>query len=214
MDAEIVSTAEMAISPTSLTLLEEISHRVLNEYSHAIMSLSMAAGETTNPEARLALTAVASRLHAYADVHRVLWPKGDSARVDLSQYLRRLCIALTSASLTDLGVDLTFIASCASMSAERCWRVGLILSELVTNAARHAFRDRGGRLVVEVHAREGMIYCRVADNGRPGSSPAGGGRGRKIVEDLARQLGGHVEWTFDTGGTTVLLSIPSDATAR
>jgi two-component sensor histidine kinase len=133
--------------------------------------------------------------------------------VDLSQYLRRLCIALTSASLSDLGVDLTFIASCLSMSAERCWRVGLIVSELVTNAVRHAFRDRGGRLVVEVRAREGTIYCRVADNGRPGSSPACG-RGRKIVEDLARQLGGHVEWTFDTGGTTVLLAIPSDATAR
>jgi two-component sensor histidine kinase len=63
MDAAMVS-AEMTAWPTSLTLVEEISHRVLNEYSQAIMSLSMAAREATNPEARLALTAVASRLHA------------------------------------------------------------------------------------------------------------------------------------------------------
>lgn len=118
-----------------------------------------------------------------------------------------------SARLSDLGVRLTVVAADAPMSAERCWRVGLIVSELITNCVRHAFRDRGGRVVVEVGAGDGVTWCRVSDNGWPPSPQMRSGRGRAIVQALAGELCGQVEWRFGGCGTTVVLSIPSDSGA-
>jgi two-component sensor histidine kinase len=207
----VAIASEAATSTLSFTLLEEISHRVLNEYTQAILALSAAAEETRSPAAKLTLTDAAYRLQAYAEVHRALRPPRGSGRSDLTQYLTRLCAALTTARFSDLGVHLSFVASDAPMSAERCWRVGLILSELLTNSVRHAFGGRGGAVVIQVCARDGITWCRVSDNGRSVSPRAVEGRGRTIVEALTRELGGHVEWDFASGGTTVVLAIPSDA---
>jgi two-component sensor histidine kinase len=209
-----VAIASEAAPPTvSLTLLEEISHRVLNEYTLAILGLSAAAAETTSSAAKVALTDAAGRLQAYADVHRLLGPPRGSGRADLANYLARLCGALTAARFSDNGVQLTLVASEAPMSAQRCWRVGLILTELVTNSVRHAFAERGGAVVIQVAARDGVTWCRISDNGRPAAPQAGGGRGLAIVESLTRELGGQIEWDFSSRGATVVLAIPSDAGA-
>jgi two-component sensor histidine kinase len=207
----VAIASKTAAAAVSLTLVEEMSHRVLNEYTHAILAVSSAAAETTSPAASLALTDVACRLEAYAGVHRALRPPNGPGQTDLALYLARLCTALACAHLADLEVRLTLDATDAPMSAERCWRVGLILYELVTNSLRHAFGGRGGAVVVQVCSRDSMIWCRVSDDGRSTSRRATAGRGRPIVEALVRELGGHVEWDFTSGGTTVVLAIPSDA---
>lgn len=202
--------SEDLLGATSLTLVAEISHRVMNEYTHAIATLSLAAADTANANARMTLIVAARRLRAYAGVHRALAPPYGSGRQDLGEYLKALCVALSSASLSDRAVHLTFIQCEASMAADRCWRVGLIVSELVTNAVRHAFAGRSGAIVVELCARGGMTYCRISDNGRAASYSPQPGRGRAIVEGLTRELGGKVEWLFGPNGTTVFLSIPSE----
>jgi two-component sensor histidine kinase len=211
---DVANPSEPARTAAAFTLVEEISHRVLNEYTLAILALTSAAAETTSPAARLALRHIAGRLQAHADVHRALRPPAKSGQTDLGEHLARVCAALASARLSDLGVSLTVVAADAPMSAERCWRVGLIVSELITNCVRHAFRERGGRVVVEVGAGNGMTWCRVSDNGWPPSAQTRSGRGRAIVEALAGELGGQVEWRFGGCGTTVLLSVPSDADAH
>jgi two-component sensor histidine kinase len=96
------------------------------------------------------------------------------------------------------------------LAADRCWRVALIIAELVNNAMRHAFGASGGMIQVEVEARGPWIQCRVADDGRPGSADRPQGRGRRIVESLAHALGGTIEWRFETSGTEVFLQIPAD----
>lgn len=193
-----------------LTLVDEISHRVLNDYTHAIATLRLAAADTPSLRARAALAMVAERLQAYAEVHRALRPPRLTEQTDLGDHLQRLCEALTAARLADRGVRLTFIRSTVRMKAHQCWRVGLIVSELMTNAVRHAFAERGGELVVELSSSAGLVYCRVSDNGRATIARPQPGRGRTIVDALARQLGGDVDWLFDAAGATVTLSFPRD----
>jgi two-component sensor histidine kinase len=46
------------------------------------------------------------------------------------------------------GIELVLVERPFKMSSERCWRLGLILSELITNSARHAFAESGGMIRV------------------------------------------------------------------
>jgi two-component sensor histidine kinase len=207
-----ISPSEPSRDPAPLLLVGEISHRVLNEYTHAIATLALARTRTTDVTARSALAAAEGRLRAYADVHRALRPPPGGRSCDLGAYLESVCAALSCGSLRDRGVRLTLISSGVSLAADRCWRVALITAELVNNAVRHAFDEGGGQVLVEVESLGPTILCRVADDGRPPSSRPPQGRGRSIVESLTNALGGSIAWRFEPSGTEVVLRIPSDLT--
>ena len=204
------SPSAASTEPPPLLLVGEISHRVLNEYTHAIATLSLARAGTTDIAALSALAAAESRLRAYADVHRALRPPPSARPCDLGQYLETVCAALSCASLRDRGVRLTLVPSEVPLAADRCWRVALIVAELVNNAVRHAFHQGGGRILVEVESLGPTILCRVADDGHPASSTPPQGWGRGIVESLTQALEGRIEWLFAPSGTEVVLRIPSD----
>jgi two-component sensor histidine kinase len=158
-------------------------------------------------EVKTALAGTAQRLRDFANVHRSLQPPPGDGPVDLSGSLQRLCMSVARARLNERGIDIDFIGQCADVAAGRCWRVGLIVSELITNAIRHAFPDRGGVITVKIKNATGVVECRVSDNcvSRDGAIP---GRGSRIVDALAEELGGYVERQFAANGTTVLLSFP------
>ena len=186
---------------------EEIEHRIANEFAMALASISLAAAGSTSAEVKTVLAGTARRLRDFANVHRSLQPPTGDGLVDLSDYLQRLCVSMARARLNERGIDLDFVGHCADIAADRCWRVGLIVSELITNAIRHAFADRGGAITVEIGSAADIVHCRVSDNGKSCGSAAPG-RGSRIVEALAGELGGCVERQFTATGTTVLLAFP------
>ena len=192
-------------------LLAEMNHRVANEYALAVASLSLAARGTA-PDASAALIAARDRLRAYAEAHRAHQaPTGD--RMDLSDHLARLCLSLVRASLAERGVALRFIAAPCEMSSAACWRVGLIVSELVTNALRHGVSGLGGEITVQVRVSCGQVDCIVRDNGRRAEvSPPG--HGARIVAGIAEELGGRVDRSFGPLGCCVVLSLQTDAATR
>jgi two-component sensor histidine kinase len=185
----------------------EIEHRIANEYALAVASVSLAASQSPSGEAKAALAGVAQRLRDYAAAHRALQAPVSNGLVDLSEYLRSLCGALAQASLNERGISLTLVEQSVDITAERCWRVGLIVSELVTNSIRHGFRDWSGAITVEIARSADHIVCRVSDNGRA-AGIARPGRGAELVDALARDLGGTVERDFHIYGVSVVLSFP------
>jgi two-component sensor histidine kinase len=188
----------------------EIEHRVVNEYMQAIASILVAAARSSNAEAKAVLSNAAERLHDHAELHRTLQPPVLCGRIDLSEYLRGLCRALSRATLNERGIRLTLVEHLAMIEVEQCWRVGLIVFELVTNSFRHGFKYRTGKISVEIGRSQGQILCRVSDDGRPVRHPVPG-RGTRIVDALAEELGGFVERQFGLDGTTVCLSFPEHA---
>ena len=211
MKDEATSAADMSLGATPLMLVGEISHRVLNEYTHAIATLAIARAETTDLGARKALAAAERRLRAHAAVHRALRPLPAGQSYDLGTYLAEVCDALSCASLRDHGVRLLLIQGDVSLAPNRCWCVALIVAELINNAVRHAFRG-GGLVLVEVSLDGQTLCCRVCDDGRPSSSDPSPGLGRSIVESLARALGGAIQWRFEPTGTSAVLRMPADPT--
>jgi two-component sensor histidine kinase len=212
MKVEAISVADASLGAAPLMLVGEISHRVLNEYTHVIATLAIARAETTDLTARSALAAAEHRLLAHAAVHRALRPPPAGQPYDLGTYLAGVCGALACASLRDRGVRLTLVPGDVSLAAERCWRVALIVTELVNNAVRHAFRGGGGWVLVEVGVDGQAICCRVSDDGRAASVEPLPGLGRNIAESLAQALGGAIQWRFEPTGTSAVLRIPADPT--
>lgn len=189
-------------------LLREFSHRVGNEFASAVGAISLAAAHARDVEVKSALAAVEDLLHNYACVHRCLRMPEHDVRVDATGYLRELCRAISRSKLDRRGIDLLLVEHDVRMDAARCWRLGLIVSELITNSARHAFADRTGEIRVELTASAAFYKCHVADNGR--SAPViRPGQGLKIINTLAKDLDGTISHDFGPCGTTSILKFPT-----
>jgi len=196
-------------SPVPWLFVAEIEHRVANEYALAIASISRAASRSANLEARLALRGTAQRLRDYAAVHRSLQSPAVRGEVDLPAYIGQLCHALSRARLDERCVSLSLVAEDVAIDAQRCWRVGLIVSELITNCVRHGFSGggEGGEIAIQITRSRGAVLCTVSDDGRA-TCGAALGRGGEVVDALANELGGFVERRYGAHGTTVVLSFP------
>lgn len=205
------SRADPRLQP--LHLIDEISHRVINEYSEAICALDRAARAVRDDRAQAALTLAAIRLRAHAEAHRALQSPGIEGPIELTQYIGRLCVCLAKASLAESCVGLTLNADEVWLDAARCWRVGLIVAELVRNAARHGLSGGAGEIWIEIGEVDGRITCSVCDDGS--GAPSGqGGRGRRLVQALAAELDGSVEWCFAPSGCCARLDFPSPLDAQ
>jgi two-component sensor histidine kinase len=193
-------------------LMSEFTHRINNELSSAISMIAIAAAHSTSCQVREVLAEVQDRLQACARVHRILQMPQDLTSVDVATYLKQLCQAISRSKLDFRKIDLLFVERPFLMSCDRCWRLGLIVSELITNSARHAFGEGGGSIRVELVPLRSVVECRVTDNGKSESS-AGSGRGRPIVEGLVRSLGGSIMQRFGRCGSISVVRIPCDADA-
>jgi two-component sensor histidine kinase len=190
-----------------LHLIDEISHRVVNEYTEAICALGVAATASHDLRVQLALTSAASRLRAQVEAHRALQAPLIEGPMDLGDYVGQLCACLAKAPLAENGLRLSVDADEVWLDADRCWRVGLIVAELVRNAARHGLSGAAGVIWVVVEDSGDLISCSVCDDGG-GASAGRAGRGRRLVQALAAELGGSVEWTFAPTGCCVRLEFP------
>jgi two-component sensor histidine kinase len=188
-------------------LLREYSHRINNEFASAIGAISVAAARSPNKQTKAALTAVQMQLQSYAEVHHVLRIPEHSTRIDAGAYLRQLCRAISCSKLDAKGIKLLFVEHPFQMDSERCWRLGMIVSELITNSARHAFHDGAGTIGVELMPSASFVACKVTDNGvaAPDIRP---GQGSRIMGALASSLGATLDQQFGANGTATVLILP------
>jgi len=202
-----VSISDRSISDAQLLLLREYSHRINNEFASAIGIISIAAARTPNDQAKAALSAVRDQLENYAQVHHALQMPEHSTSIEAGAYLRRLCQAISRSKLDGGGIELLLVERSFQMDSERCWRLGLIVFELITNAVRHAFHGGGGTIRVELLPSASFVECRVTDNGS-GAANVNHGHGLKIIGALADSLGGRIDRQFEPRGATSVLIFP------
>lgn len=190
-------------------LLLELCHRVNNEFAAAISAVSRAAAASSHEEVKFALETVQDRLLNYAQVHHALQMPDYGIRVDMGAYLKRLCCAICRSKLDSKGIELVLTECSLSLSSERCWRLGMIVSELITNSVRHAFGEAGGEIRVEIVSAGALVECHVTDNGSA-KSEISPGRGLRIIEALADHLDGRVEHRFGPHGSATTVIFPVD----
>src|SRR6266849_2877867 len=144
-------------------LLREITHRVNNEFASAIQVVSFAAARSGDRNVKAALTGVIEQLHNYARVHHALQMPANNDCIDASTYLSDLCRSISRSKLANTNIELVLVERPFRMSSERCWMMGMIVAELITNSARHAFDRRGGIIRIECQTSGEFVKCSVAD---------------------------------------------------
>jgi len=201
------TTQESAVGSSELLLLREMTHRISNELTSMIGFVSHVAAGSTNCSVKVALAEVVEHLHDHACIHHILQMPTKNHLVDATAYLRALCRAISRAKLERNGIELVLVEHSVRLSSVQCWRLGMIVSELITNAYRHAFDESGGTIRIELRTRESYAECRVTDDGR-GSVIIQSGRGLAIVRGLARTLDGDIDLSFGEDGAVAMVSFP------
>jgi len=128
--------------------------------------------------------------------------------INAALYLQQLCVSISRSRLEPNNIKLILAVRPLSIPSDRCWRLGMIVYELITNSARHAFQGIEGKVLVQLHSAGNFVECRVSDNGR--SPPQiQRGRGLAMIHELARHLDGRLEQSFGIEGSSSLLIFPS-----
>ncbi len=193
--------------------LREVQHRVKNHLAMLLALIRMEAKRATDPQASLGV--LANRVEALNLLYDS-FSKGAGAtksKIALGSYVSRVCSAL---NLLDgqREVRINIDTESFDASIDAASHVGLLLSELLTNAMQHAF-DEGqeGEIKVRLWDHEEDVLClEVCDDGKglpEGSNwPQEGNLGARIVRDLAKRLGADLNVKSSSDGTTVYLAIP------
>jgi two-component sensor histidine kinase len=187
-------------------LLREMHHRLANTLTVLTTVLRHEYALSASPELRDSLARCEARIVAFGNLHRSLVVGATNDWISVQHYIEHLCEALSEALLKPLGVRCEVFADAGEFPSERCERLGLVITELVTNAAKHAFHERDDGLVrVELINRIDSWVCVVSDNG-VGTTMASIGVGSKILKQLVRALGGNIVRKPGRDGTSVVVT--------
>lgn len=177
-------------------LLRELQHRVKNNLQVISGLLALQARRAPEPASRGALEDARSRVHSIALLYELLHRSNASGVVVLGDYLREVVrSALHACGREDVAWEVA--ADGAALPLDATVPCGLIVNELVTNTAKHGFRDREhGRLRVTVGGAAGEVRIAVEDDGvglPAGGAPPGRALGFELVRALVGQLDGRLE---------------------
>jgi two-component sensor histidine kinase len=190
------------------TLLNELNHRIKNEFASIINLVTFNAVWTDNSDAKQALSNVVDLLHHHVAVHSLLTLPDSDTLVDAGDEIRRLGLAMSRCRLERMKVRLRLSADSLPLEAERCWRLALAVYELLTNCAQHAcFDNRDGEIKVELVRAGSWVNCRVSDNGS-GLGRIKPGRGLRTVGELSASLGGRIDRTSGPMWNSFALAFP------
>ena len=207
--AHVPAVSREAQSPSSETMLlaQELTHRFNNDLAAMGGYIALTATRSSDIEVKTVLSRLLRRIEDIALLQRALQAPTTDRAIDAGEYLRGLCRCISRAKLQHRNIRLILRAASLTLKETETWRMGMIVSELINNAARHAFADRGGTIRVELRSRGHSIECSIADNGC-GLVSVNVGGGMKIVRSLAAFLYGAVEYQQGESGTVAVLSFP------
>jgi PAS domain S-box-containing protein len=190
-------------------LLREVHHRVKNNLQVMTSLLNLQASQVRQPDVLNALRDAQARIRSMSLLHETLYRSGRMERVDLVRYVESLCNHLAATfggSARGIGISHRVIPPDLSLPIDQATCCGLIVSELVANAFKHAFRGRAsGAIRVEVEVEtDGACHLRVADDGVGLPAATDVTRtdtlGLDLVSGLTRQMQGTMTVRRD-GGT-------------
>jgi two-component sensor histidine kinase len=189
-------------------LLQEMQHRVANSLQIIASILLLKARTVQSEETRLHLRDAHQRVMSVATVQQQLRASGLNESIEIGPYLSKLCDSLAKSMIGDRRpLSIIVQATAGTAVSDEAVSLGLIVTELVINALKHAFPSgEKGEIWVRYDAQGSSWRLSVSDNGS-GSEQANAGQhtglGTSIIEALAHQLNAKVQKSGGPQGTTV-----------
>ena len=192
-------------------LMREMHHRVQNSLQ-LVTSLLQHHGEE-GAEEQLALAR--DRVLSVALLHRRLWRSEDLQKINLETFFWELVEGLMRTWSPEWQDQVSVDVEPVRMSAHDALLIALIVSELLTNAVKHAYAGAAGPLSLTAReAGANQLKITVSDRG-VGTAGAGrpGGFGSRMIQRLVSSLHGELGITPNQPGTCITLVVPTTGRA-
>ena len=202
-------------------LTAEANHRIANHLGMlaALMrlqgkGLSRKRPPLSGEEVHLLLEEFAIRLETVGEIHRLL-AGSSGVPIDVAAYLRTIAHGLVSSLTADdkTTIQCRFPPTCV-LPAEQAVALGLLVSELITNALKYAHPAGvpGAIAILASRPDDGTIAIEVADDGvglPDGLDPLrSDSLGLRTIRLLAKQLGASISFDNHGLGLSCLVQIP------
>ena len=209
-DARIAAAHKDELIREKAVLLQEVQHRVANSLQIISSVLLQTARKVQSDETRGYLEDAHNRVMSIATVQKQL-ASSSQGDVELRPYFTQLCQSLGASMIRDHSLQsIAVTGDAGAVTADVSVSFGLIVTELVINALKHAFPGgRAGKITVDYRCEGEGWRLSVGDDGvgmPKALSRARSGLGTSIVEALARQLDSRVDIADAHPGTMVSIA--------
>jgi two-component sensor histidine kinase len=193
-------------------LVNEINHRVKNSLQLVASMFTLQASASADPVLAQSLQEAIGRVTAVARIHERLYRSTDILKIDLAAYLADICADLSGLSAQH---EIRYEApERILISTDRAVRIALLVTELVTNATKHAYPQGGqGRILVQARPTGlNTVALSVRDEGS--GLPQGfdiersRGLGMRIVAALLKQSGATLRLRHRQPGSEFFIEFP------
>jgi len=193
-------------------LLKEMNHRVKNSLMIVSSMLQLQGSAVGDPALTAHLEEASHRVSAVAKAHDQLFHGSDIEHMDLGKYIETICKDL-DASVAHCVIHAD-VQHEIEISTDRAISAALIVNELITNAAKYAYKDKpGGKIWIAVAGvGKDKLSISVRDEGA-GLPPdfdlkKPKGLGMRIITAFVKQLAGTLETHARNPGTEFVITIP------
>ena len=194
-------------------LLQEMQHRVANSLQIIASILLIKARTVQSEETRLQLEDAHQRVLSVAAVQQHLDAAGRGGAIEVGNYLSRLCETLAQSMIGDSRpISLKVDTDPGTVASHQAVSIGLIVTELVMNALKHAFpkEKKDAAIHVSYKVSDTDWKLTISDNGIGkrdlSASESKGGLGTSLVQSLAKQLDAQVNIVSDPHGRAVSIT--------
>jgi two-component sensor histidine kinase len=206
-DVRIAEKLKHTLLREKAVLFQELQHRVGNSLQIVASVLMQSARKTQSEETRDHLHEAHQRVMSIVAMQKQLAASSIND-VELRPYFTTLCRSIGAAMIQDHNrLSLEVRSDEIKVSSDMSVSLGLIVTELVINALKHAFPDnRNGKIVVDYHTNGVAWTLSVVDNGigmPKGAETPKAGLGTSIVRALTQQLQAHIKVADSKPGTSV-----------
>ena len=191
-------------------LLSEIDHRVKNSLQSVSSIIRIHRRAISDPDSLTAFDSIERKVQAISMLHEQLQNNGGTEGVPLDQFLERV-VALNQ-DTTPENIRISMQAVHAVGNSKTATGIGIVVSEFIANAVKHAFPDgQPGNVTIHLaNAPDGSLELTCKDDGvgsnltevdgdREGGSR---GLGRRLMQAAASQIGATMENVASREGYT------------
>lgn len=187
-------------------LLKEVHHRVKNNLSVIVSLLGFQIlREAKGGRASDVLISGRNRVQSMALVHELLCTSEKMTDIDIREYFKRLMQHLQESYVDSAPIVVTQDVDEITLSMDTLVACGLIATELVTNAMKHAFRpDEAGSVCLRIKQDSIDVVLVVEDDGLGMPEDAPQNLGIKLVLLMVEHLDGRLEQDTGNGSRWIL----------